>query len=1066
MLLPLIRVNGLATLNFNTKYYIYLQCQRRTLYPFSQKSLILRRSWDFSMKKTITIMTLSAVLLPLFTLHAAAFTKESPIVLYELALSFDLDNKLLTGTAHIVIPPGEGLRINLDTITPTAALLQKGTATPGIIALTDTHSITVPPEKMQQELYISYEKHIVRQKDNFITEKGITLLRDWYPQPSEKVRFSLSASLPQGFSAFSASDAMPVIDGDITRFFFSHPVRSLHFIAAPFVIDSIEVRPDLQVYTYFLPEDRALAPEYLRAARDFILRYEQLIGPYPYNHFAIVTNLRPTGYSMPTFTLLGQSVLRLPFIKNTSLGHEILHSWFGNSIEVPSSAANWSEALTTYLADWLYREDRQEGAIARKENSIKFHSFVTKGNAVPLQSFVSANHDQPMAQTLRSIGYTKGAMVFHELKNLVGETVFYEAIKRFYSLYRGKEADWDDIRAVFEELSGRHLAAFFRERLTRTDIPDIKVENISVTPADGGFMLQFTLQQQTEAPFHVVLPGKVRTPTGLQDFRIEVSTGVEQVELFLDSMPFELLLDPEYDLLRQLSPEEIVPAWSVFQGPTGATVVISREDRELFSSFLESFAGEGKWRVEDEETFRTEQAIDTNLILPGRHNRIGRSFFGGVDHPLQGLTLEGRSHPLSKGRSVLLVSGSDVEEVAKGVSKLPHYGKYNFLHFRNGTAVNTKSSPGIMGQRFPLALEPTAVPSNAILSLDAAIERMRTARVIYVGETHTAMADHTLQYLILEGTFRRNPNIAIGLEMFPKSSQNALDRYTQSENPMDEKRFLKQSRYFEVWGYDYRYYKNIIDFAKKHHLPLIGLNIDKNIVSSIARHGSTEKLSVTEKQDLPPDRDLSLPGYGERLTAIYNVHQQGGHGKGSLSGFIQAQAAWDEAMAANIVAYLQDNPEKQLVVLAGVQHVRKDSGIPPRVERRYDVSQKVVTNNQFSTSTTAPADYSFSTETQSLPPAGRIGISLEEKENSGDTYVELVSLSAQSKASASGLQPGDRLVSVNGYGIKAMEDVKIAMLGAAPGEMADIIVKRMVDQDQMERLEYTVELSPPANPHQ
>ncbi len=70
-------------------------------------------------------------------------------------------------------------------------------------------------------------------------------------------------------------------------------------------------------------------------------------------------NINPTGFGMPTFTLLGTQVLRLPFIKETSLGHEILHSWFGNSIEVRLDSGNWCEGLTTYLADMAYREDQQ-----------------------------------------------------------------------------------------------------------------------------------------------------------------------------------------------------------------------------------------------------------------------------------------------------------------------------------------------------------------------------------------------------------------------------------------------------------------------------------------------------------------------------------------------------------------------------------------------------------------------------------------------------------------------------------------------------------------------------------
>jgi len=51
-------------------------------------------------------------------------------------------------------------------------------------------------------------------------------------------------------------------------------------------------------------------------------------------------------------------VVRLPFITETSLGHEVLHSWFGNSVEVDAGQGNWCEGLTTYLADQAFAADK------------------------------------------------------------------------------------------------------------------------------------------------------------------------------------------------------------------------------------------------------------------------------------------------------------------------------------------------------------------------------------------------------------------------------------------------------------------------------------------------------------------------------------------------------------------------------------------------------------------------------------------------------------------------------------------------------------------------------------
>ena len=49
-------------------------------------------------------------------------------------------------------------------------------------------------------------------------------------------------------------------------------------------------------------------------------------------------------------------MIRLPFIMHTSLGHEIAHCWWGNGVYVDYEKGNWSEGLTTYVADYLYKE--------------------------------------------------------------------------------------------------------------------------------------------------------------------------------------------------------------------------------------------------------------------------------------------------------------------------------------------------------------------------------------------------------------------------------------------------------------------------------------------------------------------------------------------------------------------------------------------------------------------------------------------------------------------------------------------------------------------------------------
>jgi aminopeptidase N len=104
--------------------------------------------------------------------------------------------------------------------------------------------------------------------------------------------------------------------------------------------------------------DEQLAGRYLEATARYLAMYEKLLGPYPYGKFALVENFWETGYGMPSFTLLGPRVLRLPFILHSSYPHEILHNWWGNGVFPDYGQGNWAEGLTAYLADHLLGSSR------------------------------------------------------------------------------------------------------------------------------------------------------------------------------------------------------------------------------------------------------------------------------------------------------------------------------------------------------------------------------------------------------------------------------------------------------------------------------------------------------------------------------------------------------------------------------------------------------------------------------------------------------------------------------------------------------------------------------------
>lgn len=1014
----------------------------------------------------LKILTL-LVAFALFPTTVVGRELSSAPVAINLAVSFDLEQKLLTGTAKIRLDPHQDFELLLPDLDITAALLSSPSLENAPIDVTRQELLRLPSAEEPRTLLISYKKKINSSFANIIDNRAIVLTADWHPIPRTKALFSLNARLPEGFIALSQADRFNHVEEDgKVNFHFSQPLYSLTFAAAPYVKKERPVRDDLSVYTLFFKEDQELADAYLEAAVEYIRRYEEQIGPFPYNHYVIAENIMPTGYGFETFTLLGQQVIRLPFITRTSLGHEILHSWFGNSIDISEGSGNWVEGLTTYLADMAYRTDAGEGAEVRKEAIQRYQDYVDE-TTPPLAQFFGSGHDRRENQAIRAVGYQKSAMLFHELAERIEAQPFARSLQRFYYDFRGKSASWDDLQSYFEEESGQDLQYFFSERLNRTDLPTFEAGAVRVQHDGDSTTVSLTVQQTQSPAYELMLPVTIRTLSGTHQFKNLISEPTVQLSYQVDSTPVEIHLDPQYDLLRSLSSDELKPVWSALLGAENCLIVVPEDnERERYEPFIGLSSSYGCQTIAGGE-FSQKDLETHSVIFLGASNRYLRATFGDPAHPATGFTIDVRKNPFNGDLPVALISSSSVEEAEKVVNRLSHYGKYSYLHFDQGRITEKRVPQTDSGISVQVEELPPGLAVANLAEFDELVDQLSKKRVVYVGETHTSRPDHLLQMMLIEALHGRNQDIAIGLEMFPRSSQPALDRFINDPD-FSEADFLKESKYYQVWGYDYRLFRPIFSFARKHGIPLVGLNMERDIVSQVFKSGSMDNLSADQQELLPSEMKLDFEGYVEGLAITHNMHSQGNHAEGRLSGFIQAQALWDETMAESVSRFLDSNPATRMVVLAGNQHTRKDYGIPPRVAARIEVSQASVINLATSRASGSElariADYLFLLDSAEFAPQGKIGIVLQEKESAeGGRVMEIVEVNAQSKAKAAGIQQDDILIFIDKLAIHTMDDVRLALLDKKAGESVRITVLRG-GSETGEKVEMEVELYNPAPP--
>ncbi|HBI14993.1 MAG TPA: hypothetical protein DDY20_05690 [Desulfobulbaceae bacterium] len=989
-----------------------------------------------------------------------------------ISISFDLARRTLNGTCRISLPPRTPLKIAGAALVISSAVAERTGQAPKELRPSAGNEIVLAAAEAAQVVHISWSLTVPENgmDDNLIEIDGITLAGNWHPLPDIDMVYRLAAQLPESFTATSEAETMMQgPDGKGRNLFssaFPHPVRSIHFVAGPYSVKQRTLASGVLLSTFFFQEDSGLADEYLDQAAGYLKRYEELIGPYPYTRYSIVENRLPTGYGLPTFTLLGQAVARLPFIKDTSLGHEILHSWFGNSVQVHDSGGNWCEGLTTYLADHLYAEERREGGQYRKEQLQRYASYVPADNLLTLAAFTGASDRQPMARLVRAVGYDKGSMFFHMLRRRLGDDLFFQGLRGFYESMRFRKAGWGEIEESFTAVAGEELRPFFDQWLTREDIIQFNIAQVDVSQEEGRSVVTFTLDQKSAEPYDFDLPVLVSTRTGDSRQTVRISERSKEVQIVVDDLPAAMILDPDYDLMRDLSPEEEAPTWSRFMGAASRTVVLPMADRAAtYAPLLAMLEEMGCKTVAQDELASKAMEKGSFLFLGPSPQSLG--LLADPGHAPAGFTLDVRNNPLAPGQVMALITSSAPEESAAVVRKLSHYGKYSFLFFANGQMQEKRVAPTAQGLHQELFQGPEGIRVADIRSFGEIIGELRRNRVVYVGEAHTDMGMHILQLQILQALFRDNPDLAIGMEMFPRSAQEVLDAYT-SGAIATEYEFLKKSGYFKVWGYDYRLYREIIGYAKRHAIPLVGLNIDKAAVDQVFKEGSLDGLDERLREQVPAERNLDLPGYRERLALAFASHDGQEFSEEKMAGFIQAQSLWDEAMAEQIVRYLSDHPGRRMLVIAGIGHVDRDSGIPPRVARRLSVPQSIVSSVGYGNAgqkTGYRVDYLLYTKDIELTPAPKVGVVLEVEDGEKDPeqgLVRVLKISPHGKAGQAGLKEKDIILAVDRMAVHDIDDIRIALLDKHPGDMATLKVLREDDPLPDKELELAVELTAPA----
>ncbi len=484
----------------------------------------------------------------------------------------------------------------------------------------------------------------------------------WYPDLAGSLAsYAVTVELPKGWTAVSQGHGAMQEDCAARHAGGSCPAvqtwesgvtEALTLVANRFSVKARDWKSpsgqSVRLATYLFPDDAALADEYLDATAQYLDAYVPLLGPFPFEQFAVVENFFASGLGMPSFTLLGSGSIKRHYTQPYALGHEIVHSWIGNSVWNHPERGNWVEGLTTYLTNYYWHELTRDDRQAREQRRLMLQGYslyVTPERDYPIAAFHRKSDEKDNA-----IGYQKAAMVFHQLRMEIGDAAFWRGVKQLVDELSGRHADWQDLERVFAAVSGQELRWFFAQWVERPGAPAMAIAEATASPdrdQPGSYRLRVRLMREGGA-FRFILPLTIAMKGATYSASVALGAEQQEVELVVPGAPLNVSIDPGLMSLQRLKREHLAPVLNLFVTDQRKAVL------PLFSDTATPFK-ELLARIETQEA---QAAPDRKtVVLPGNSEAL----------PVSGSVLivaTPDSH--SQVQSVIAKACGDLAEVGTG----------------------------------------------------------------------------------------------------------------------------------------------------------------------------------------------------------------------------------------------------------------------------------------------------------------------------------------------------------------------------------------------------------------
>jgi aminopeptidase N len=303
----------------------------------------------------------------------------------------------------------------------------------------------------------------------------------------------------------------------------------------------------MPVVHYVFPAKLSSVKQYLDKTVSMLEIFSEKFGEYPfikekYGHAQFNWG---GGMEHQTITSLGS-------FGDAIIAHELAHQWFGDKITCEDWQHIWlNEGFATYCEGVYYEETSGKSGYDKFINDEMNYARQARGtlyvgNIDSIDEIFNSNRS-----------YSKGAMVLHMLRGIVGDSVFFNILKTYANdpTVAYSTATTEDFQAIAESVCGYSLDYFFKEWVYSSGYPAYNFSWTTSKQENGTSTVDITVAQAQQGNFFT-MPIKIGIVTTEEDTLYRTlfnDTQSQQFSITVMETPVKVIFDADNYILKTLA---------------------------------------------------------------------------------------------------------------------------------------------------------------------------------------------------------------------------------------------------------------------------------------------------------------------------------------------------------------------------------------------------------------------------------------------------------------------------------------------------------------------------------